>query len=266
MSEPTINSPLIHNIQLCKIINLIQDRLIVNSVMADDELRHYDEMLLTWFESLPPFLHSVNICPPDLQDARVVLKWRYHNIRFLLHRPILLDTVIRIIPMNHLALNERVAVSKCRDIAMETIFSIQAEWRPNKICCWNAVWFLFQACLIPLMAIAVESEDHEDYQNWCNQVQTGIDACEEMSQFSPVGQKTKTVLMQIFMAVVNNSTVNSKHEVDAEAQPPIDTVMGLFAGDWDQLNGYNVFGQINTVGNPYLDDQFLEQYYPQNAI
>ncbi|KAJ6000590.1 hypothetical protein N7481_000999 [Penicillium waksmanii] len=266
MSEPTINSPLIHNIELCKIMNQIQDRLIVNSVMADDELRHYDEMLLSWFENLPPFLHSANICPPDLQDARVVLKWRYHNIRFLLHRPILLDTVIRSIPMDHLALNERIAVSKCREVAMETIFSIQAEWRPNKICCWNAVWFLFQACLIPLMAIAVESEDHADYQNWCNQVQTGIDACEEMSQFSPVGQKTKTFLTQLFMAVVNNPTVNSKYDMITEAQPPIDTVMGLFAGDWDQLNGYNVFGHINTVGNPYLDDHFLEQYYAPSGI
>jgi hypothetical protein len=68
------------------------------------------------------------------------------------------------------------------------------------------------------------------------------------------------------MAVVNNPTVNFKYEVNSEAQPPIDTVMGLFAGDWDQLNGYNVFGHLNTVGNPYLDDHFLEQYYAPNGI
>lgn len=236
--------------------------MLVNSVMADGELQIYDQMLLSWFESLPPFFQSVNICPPELQDARVVLKWRYHNIRFLLHRPILLDTVIRNLQMEDLALNEQISVSRCRDLAMETIFSIQTEWRPNKICCWNAVWFLFQACLIPLMAIAVESKDHPDYQNWCNQVQIGIDACEEMSQFSPVGLKTKVFLAQLFMAILNPPQIFN-FPVDAGLQPPMDTVMSLFASDWDQLNGYDAFGELNPGRNPYLDDQVhMQSYHP----
>ncbi|KAJ5579255.1 hypothetical protein N7450_008122, partial [Penicillium hetheringtonii] len=266
LAVPTIHSPLIHNVQLCRIINRIQDRLLVNSTMADDELQHYDESLLSWFDSLPPFLQSVNICPPDLQDARIVLKWRYHNIRFLLYRPILLDTVIRKATFDDLTLNERTAVSKCRDIAMEAIYDIKSEWRPNKICCLNAVGFLFQACLIPLMAIAVESKDSPDYQSWCNQVQAGIDVCNEMSQFSLAGPRTKDFLSQLFVAVLNGSTESFDHQMGVDDRPSMETLMGLFAGEWDQLNQYDILGQISTTDNSYLDQQVLDQYYLPNDI
>lgn len=138
-----------------------------------------------------------------VEDARLVLKWRYQNIRFLLHRPILLDTVMRKVSLESLPTTDQIIVSKCRDIAADSIFGIQAEWRPTKICCWNAVWFLFQACLIPLMSLAVEPTDHCEYQSWYNQVQIAIAVCENMSQLSPVGRKTKEFLERLFLAVVN---------------------------------------------------------------
>lgn len=234
--------------------------------MADDELQNYDDLLLSWFDGLPPFLHSVDICPSDLQDARTVLKWRYQNIRFLLYRPILLDTVIRNVSFDGLTLKERTAVSKCRDIAMEAIYDIQSEWRPNKISCLNAVEFLFQACLIPLTAIAVESKDSSDYQSWCNQVQTGIDVCSEMSQFNPAGPRTKEFLSQLFVTVLSSTTEPFDHQMSVEDRPPVDTLMGLFAGEWDQLNQYDILGQISTSDNSYLDQQVLDQVYFPNDI
>ncbi|KAJ5364024.1 uncharacterized protein N7496_009737 [Penicillium cataractarum] len=261
-NEPTIHAPLIHNIQLCKIINRIQDRLFINSLLDDHEIQLYDDMLLSWFEALPPFLRSPDPNVPDLQDARVVLKWRYQNIRFLLHRPLVLDTIVRQTPFHCLSTNEQAIVSRCRDIAAESILSIQAEWRPNKICCWNAIWFIFQACLVPLMALALEPTDHAEYQNWYHQVQIGITICREMSQFSPVGQRTKACLEQLFFAAIKGSHPNVRYE-NINTQLPLDTIMGIFANDWDHLDGDELFSQFTPPGGSYIDDQFLlAQYQP----
>jgi hypothetical protein len=75
---------------------------------------------------------------------------------------------------------------------------MEAQWRPNKISGWNAVWFLFQACLVPLMALAVEPVESEEYQEWKTRVRTGISVCEEMGSWSLDGRKTKSVLEQLF--------------------------------------------------------------------
>ncbi|OKP13740.1 Lactose regulatory protein LAC9 [Penicillium subrubescens] len=259
-NEPTIHAPLIHNIQLCRIINRIQDRLLINSLLDDSEIQFYDDMLLSWFETLPPFLRLPDPNVPDFQDARVVLKWRYQNIRFLLHRPLVLDTVIRKTPLHCLSTNEQAIVSRCRNIAAESILSIQEEWRPNKICCWNAMWFMFQACLVTLMALAIEPTDHPEYPNWCNQVQIGIVTCEEMSKFSPVGQKTKVCLEQMFMAAIKGSPPTFRYE-HISTQPPLDTIMGIFANDWDHLNGDAIFSQFTTPASSYIDDQILHMQY-----
>lgn len=218
-------------------------------------------MLLSWYQGLPPFLRSPNSSAPELEDARLVLKWRYQNIRFLLHRPTVLDAVIQKARFGSLPDTDKTIVSRCRDIAADSIFSIQAEWRPTKICCWNAVWFLFQACLIPLMALAVESTDHSDYQNWCNQLRVGIAVCGDMSQLSPAGQKTKALLEQLFLAVVSVPSECEQDPAHVEVQPQLDTLMGFFTGEGDYPSELDAFSLFDYAGLSYFDDQFLPQTY-----
>ena len=157
-------------------------------------------MLVSWFEALPHFLRLPDPNAPGLQDARLVLRWRYQSIRILLHRPLILDTVLRKIQFHHLSAPEQGIISKCREIAAESIHSIQSEWLPNKICCWNAIWFLFQACLIPLMALAIEPTGSDDYQSWYSQVRIGIAVCGNMSELSPAGQRTGAFLERLLLA------------------------------------------------------------------
>lgn len=126
---------MIHNIQLCKIINRIQDRHLANTLLHANKLQLHDDTLLSWFENLPPFLRFPDPNVPDVLDARLILKWRYQNIRLLLHRPPILDTVVRQTPFDYLSTIVQAIVSRCPDIAAESILGIQAEWSPNKISC-----------------------------------------------------------------------------------------------------------------------------------
>ncbi|KAJ5246050.1 hypothetical protein N7468_001033 [Penicillium chermesinum] len=264
-TEPTVLSPLIHNIDLCKIINHIHDRFLVHSVLDYDEICYFDNLLISWFKALPSFLRMPDPNAADLQDARLVLKWRYQNIRFLLYRPVLLDTVIRKVPFDSLTALEKLLVSKCREIAAESIVSIQTEWRPTKICCWNSLWFLFQACLIPLMALAVEPTESPGYQSWYHQVQLGIAVCDEMSQFSPVGSRTKNFLEKLFVAVIESTSSQSQYHINAEGQMSWDAIMGFLNGpaEWDHADGNTFFAQLDQAGASYIDDPvFLHSYQP----
>jgi hypothetical protein len=217
---------LVHNVELCKITNRIQEKIFVAPILTDDEVQTNDYLLASWIGSLPSSLRSFDLGVRDVHDSRLILKWRYLNIRHLLFRPILLDTVIRNIRFEHLASNEQAAVTKCRDIAAESISSIQAEWLPNSACCWNAVWFLSQACLIPLMALAVESPDNLDYQSWCNQVQVGITVCGQISEVSAFGGRTRLFLERLFWKAISSSQSTSQYPVPSYFSTESDAIRG----------------------------------------
>ena len=172
----------------------------MSSFLAFKEISILDQTLVGWYEALPPFMKSPYPCPSELHDVRNILKWRYLNMRMILHRAVVLDTTERQVPFRNLGSEEQDVVRQCRNIAAESIFAIQVDWRPNKMCGWNAVWFLFQACLVPLMALAVESEEHEDYLKWQEQVVVVIELCEMMDSWSLVGRKTKEVIQKLFEA------------------------------------------------------------------
>ncbi|KAJ5740536.1 hypothetical protein N7493_000408 [Penicillium malachiteum] len=256
--EPTIHSPLLHNIDLCRIINQIQERILNSSLLELQEIHLYDNMLLSWFENLPQFLQMPEPTLPDLQDARLILKWRYQNIRLLLYRPILLNTLEKQTPFDQMAIDEQIAVSKCREIAAETVLSIQTEWRPTKICCWHASGLLFQACLVPIMALTMESRESSDYGNWYTQVQIGIAISDAMSQLDPVNGRTKESLERLFQAVISTSCSSEPFQDSTQMVLSFESILSR---DWHYLSEQADFSEEN-MDISYLDDQLLFPSYP----
>ncbi|KAJ5713856.1 uncharacterized protein N7483_011037 [Penicillium malachiteum] len=256
-SEPTIHSPLLHNIDLCRIINQIQEKIFISSLLELQEIQFYDNLLLSWFDNLPRFLQIPEPTLPDIQDARLILKWRYQNIRLLLYRPILLNTLERQVPLDQMTIDEQIAVSKCREIAAETILSIQTEWRPTKVCCWHASGLLFQACLVPLMALAIESRENSNYANWYTKVQIGIAISDAMSQLDPVNRRTKESLDRLFRAVIGTSC----------SEPFLDSTQrslsfeSILSRDWHHMDEQASLSEEN-MGISYLEDQLLFPSYP----
>ncbi|KAJ9133856.1 Fungal specific transcription factor domain-containing protein [Pleurostoma richardsiae] len=238
-NEPTIHSPLIHNIALCDIMGQIQSRLHMSPILERKEIAAYDKMLVDWYRQLPAYMQPPNPCPASLQVVRAVFTWRYQNIRILLHRAVVLDATIRQILFAGLEAEEQKVVAQCRQLAAESILSIKSEWRPTKMSGWNGVWFLFQACLVPLMALATEAPEDPDSPNWRAQVQTGIALCNDMAPWSLVGGKTKAVLEQLLRGTERVC------QGDASADPctadldalPYQLNQSFFGGDWSDVMG-----------------------------
>lgn len=239
----------------------MQDRLLVSPILNIAELDHYDNMLVSWFEDLPEFLRSTKIPAPGLQDARAVLKWRYENIRLLLHRPLVLDTLLRQTPFHNLSSDEQTVVKKCRELAAEAILSIQCEWRSNKISCWNAIWFLFQACLVPIMALAIEPPETENYQSWISQAQMAIATCTSMSDLTLAGHKTRAFLERLLLAALKLPNGTPQSQLHGDFQAPLQSAMELLSDEWDLVTRQEFVPGFNSPDFPYLDGPPVYQQY-----
>ena len=261
-TQPTVHSCLIHSIELCKIVSRIQYRLQKSPILDSGETSSFDDMLLDWFNGLPSFMRSSNPCPSTLQDMRAILAWRLQNMRILIHRAVVLDATARQIPLLNLGLDEQKVVKKCRELAAESILSIKSQWRPNKISGWNAVWFLFQACLVPLMALAVEPDNSAEYQDWQGLVRTGINLCEDMERWSLVGRKTKSVLEKLFEGTqISSSPLSTQDQFVSLRQEPFSLKESFFGGEWNDVVGedpyYCVGSNTMYLGNDFESSIFM---------
>lgn len=90
------------------------------------------------------------------------MRWRYHNQRMLLYRPMLLSYAMRRVPFNAIRVEERSAICKCREIAEQSIHDIAMTSQMNQVLGWNAVWFIFQAAMVPLIGLYVKDPTLDD--------------------------------------------------------------------------------------------------------
>lgn len=126
------------------------------------------------------------------------MKWRYQNLRIVLHRPVLLNLANR--GVHGTATHEEVAaVQKCRDIAAQTIADIAVEWTQNQFTGWNAVWFLYQAVMIPLVSIFWEP-GAPAAPDWNHQIETVIALLGAMAEWSLAARRSREVVFKMYEA------------------------------------------------------------------
>lgn len=190
---------MIENIKFCKIATQIQDVLAISPLPRVEDRTILDSQLMEWFDNLPWILRSTEPCPEALYTARCIMKWRYQNLRLVLHRPVLLNLANRG-GQSMPSPSELASVEKCREIAKQTIEDISREWTRNQINGWNAVWFLYQACMIPLVSIFWENWNPGQVREWQGQVEMVIDLMAAMSDWSLAARRSREVVCKMYEA------------------------------------------------------------------
>ncbi|KAJ5951619.1 uncharacterized protein N7479_010032 [Penicillium vulpinum] len=154
--------PLVENIRFAKIATQVQESLAAAPLVKHQEMAHADAQLLEWWDNLPSVLKDHEPCSESINTVRTVMRWRYYNQRILLYRPTLLSYAMRRVPYIALRLEERTAIEKCRAVAEESIRNIAATAQLNQLCGWNAVWWTFQASLVPLVGLFLNDPTVDD--------------------------------------------------------------------------------------------------------
>lgn len=189
--------PLVENIKFCKIATSIQDMLAVAPLLTTDERHNLDGQLVSWYSSLPWLLRTTDPCAEPLYIARCIMKWRYQNLRMLIHRPVLLSLA----SSNATAATEAdiAAVEMCRELAKHTVDDIGREWGRNQMSGWNAAWFLYQAAMVPLVSVFWQWNSPR-VPDWHKQIETVIELLEAMEDWSLTARRSREVVTRVYEA------------------------------------------------------------------
>ena len=225
----------IEDTRFCRIATNIQDRLAMSPCVEFTDMAMLDAELEAWYANLrirAPEPYSL-----PLLTARAILNWRYYNLRIILHRPVLLSVAMRsALPDTHsriLSPDEISAVVKCRIAASKAIEDIAMNWQPNQLSGWNGTWFLYQACIIPLVSIFMDPTNAE-IEQWRHQVEISLDLFDRLVDWSLAARRTKEVVVRVYEA--------SKASSAPAIMPGMDVMNGQ--GDWDNINGVNFWDDM----------------------
>ncbi|KPM39206.1 hypothetical protein AK830_g7358 [Neonectria ditissima] len=193
--------------QFCHICNRIQHRFAQSTRINIPEAEALDRELQEWHDSLPPTLKDTINPPPRTTVAIEFLRNRYHNVRLMLSRCFLIYLAYED-PKRHVPseAEERMANS-CRTIAAEAINAIALHWVPNRIQVWNSAWYLFQACMVPLLSIAMENSSRwggagsDSVVSWYASLNKAIEIFAEMTPWMRTPDRAPDIVAVLFQAV-----------------------------------------------------------------
>lgn len=234
--------PLVENIKFCRIASKAQDMLAVAPLLKPEDRRSLDGQLVSWYSKLPWLLRNTDPCAEPLYLSRCVMKWRYQNLRMLLHRPVLLsmatnDGSIRA------DRQEIAAVDTCREMAKATINDISREWASNQMSGWNAAWFLYQAVMVPLVSL------HWQWSSplvpgWRMQIETALDLLDAMKDWSLAARRSREVVRRLYEARrlgCDQSPLSSEETNAGMSMGDIDLQLSFIDMDSDEM--MDMFGQ-----------------------
>ncbi|EFQ30604.1 fungal specific transcription factor domain-containing protein [Colletotrichum graminicola] len=150
----------------CHICDRIQHRFAQHARLSAQEALAFDRELREWHASLPEYLRDPANSPPRLAMAREFMRNRYLSVRLILSRCFLLYLAqshglrrgaASVSSIAEPSAEDMMLVDICRSVALEAIDAITLYWMPNRIHVWNSAWYLFQACMVPLLSIAIET-------------------------------------------------------------------------------------------------------------
>ena len=175
--------------------------MVESPLLAPAETAACDAQILKWYEELPSILSDPEEpCPEFLQRVRLIMKWRFQNLRIVLHRPHVLTTALRRCSWNMLSAEEKIAVNKCRIVALKNIEDISQGCMPDLISGWNAVWFCFQACMVPLVSLFSDASQPEEVRKWKAAVETALQFFDSVRNYSIAAKRSGDAVSRLYQA------------------------------------------------------------------
>lgn len=206
--EDHVASSLYASAQFCLICDRIEHRLAKLGKLSAHDILSFDHELKTWFDALPSTLRRVDTSThPRLQVARDLIRTRYFNARVVLARCMILllaqDWKRKIIEV---APEQRQTIEQCCLIAAEAIDAIVLYWTPTRFQIWSSSWYLFQACTVPLLAMAMERNTHttsssKEFTAWQESLAKALAAFSEMRPWMRVSDRSPDIVSAMYEAL-----------------------------------------------------------------
>lgn len=151
-------SSLIFSSQFCLIVHRMQERLAQFKKITLPEVLAYDQELQRWHDSLPAGFRISSTSLPSFAVSRQFMSDRYLNARMMMYRILMLydaNDMIKTGSAEHWC--EEVTKTGL-SLAGEAIEAITLHWTPSCFSVWSSTWYLFQACMVPLLSVSIATK------------------------------------------------------------------------------------------------------------
>lgn len=202
--------------EFCLICDRLQCRYAEFARLTAREVLAFDAELLGWYQRVPMLFKDRAVSPPGLNVAREFMRNRYHNARVVLSRSALLYMANdRRRKHEELGPEQQQILDTCCAVAAEAVDDIALYWTPNRVHVWNSAWYLFQACMVPLLSIAVERSLHttmgqnppESMANWTASLAKALETFAEMRPWMRASDRTPDIVSALYEALTAEGEV-----------------------------------------------------------
>ncbi|KAM0722956.1 hypothetical protein Q7P37_001154 [Cladosporium fusiforme] len=229
---------------------------------AQELLQLDDERVSTWQSIWAVETPQVD---PRFLLSRNIMEWRYRNLRIIMFRPFVVRKVLQA-RIDQGGTNEvdpatDTAVARCRDEAKRSIHSIDAYWnsgRRNCMASWYALYFLFQASMIPSVCLRNEPASPFAHE-WREQLNTSLRIMQTMFTINPASRECYEVVQRLCSGYLpSTSTIPTSSPtfgLEPCEESPNTQIESLYAMMWPGANTNEVDMLIeNDSWNNFIGD------------
>tara|TARA_R110002003_G_scaffold68_27_gene6269 strand:- start:3030 stop:5210 length:2181 start_codon:yes stop_codon:yes gene_type:complete len=201
--------------------NDIYTRVISMPFPSASELVRLDDTLIgNWESSVPEWYRQDASMPSQFATSHAIMWWRLRNFRIIMYRPYVIRRVLQarsqdgveVVPA---AVQE--AYHRCLREAEGSILAISDFWSSSpstRMSAWYALYFLFQASLIPCVCLRNEPTASTS-DNWRTQISRTLLTMQLLSSVNPSAQECYNVLQRLCGPFLQSQAIPQGHDVVA---------------------------------------------------
>jgi transcriptional regulatory protein GAL4 len=243
--------------------NEIYAKVISLPFPSPQELLQLDDERISGWRSI--WAVEASEVEPRYALSRSVMTWRFRNLRIIMFRPFVIRKVLqarmRQESVQQLDPATNTAVSRCLAEAKASIISIENYWntgRRNCMASWYALYFLFQATMIPCVCLRNEPTSNVA-QDWREQLNTALSVMRSMFTINPASRECHDVVLRLCSdylttasGIPTSSPVFGLEPVEESPNTQINALYGMM---WPGANTTEVDMLIeNDSWNNFIDD------------
>ncbi|UKZ45885.1 hypothetical protein TrVGV298_000078 [Trichoderma virens] len=243
--------------------NPIYIRIISKPLPSARELLQLEAQCLeSWAENTPSYFSETASIPPKFVFSHSVMQWRWRNFRMIMYRPFVIRRALlaRSGRQDNSSPESLQAYERCLNDAKQSILSISAFWAANdhiRLFAWYALYFLFQAALIPCICLQNEPSS-SNASDWRDQIVSSLKVIAALVPVNPSARRCHQVIVSLCGTHLNTPThllenANAE-EISALQSGDLNKAHGgiyLQASDADgdrpMISGDNTNDQMNAV-------------------
>ncbi|EXJ75866.1 uncharacterized protein A1O5_00373 [Cladophialophora psammophila CBS 110553] len=239
--------------EFCIIAQKIGDRMAQLSYITPREIFAFSDELEIWSKSHHFRFLSENSCPKRFWLSRETMLYRFLGVRVLLSRPHLMRLADDGMAHNAFTDEDWNVVSLCQNSASEVIDLICSGLHHDRVSVWHSTFALFQACLIPLLSIAVAKKlslyDDAAVNEWKQSLEAAIRAFKDMAPYTRPADRYGSIIEALRDGIMAWNDQHSELAVDIDQYTEF--LANIRSGNAADFMNYD--GQDITAPGPFLE-------------